>query len=242
MYCSRADSDGGGFPQRKWPLNRWCRQKLTTAQHQTMSAQAVVIILPTIGRDLNIPEARVQWVVSAYSLAFGCLLLLWGRIADIFGRRKIFILGSAWVAVTTAVNPFLTNEIAFDLFRGLQGLVCAMSPLREGFETDSCRALLRMYRQQSVFWRRRFPRERQGTTPSAVMVCPFKHKLFPVRTGVLTSLSRRSTSRSGLWKPDCRLHRELHDMEVGVRRDRHHGRGYHRCGNRHYPIPKTHPP
>ncbi|KAK4444913.1 aminotriazole resistance protein [Podospora aff. communis PSN243] len=91
----------------------------------TMSAQAVVIILPTIGRDLNIPEARVQWVVSAYSLAFGCLLLLWGRIADIFGRRKIFILGSAWVAITTAVNPFLKNEIAFDLFRGLQGLGAA---------------------------------------------------------------------------------------------------------------------
>jgi MFS family permease len=88
-----------------------------------MSVQAVVIILPTIGRELNIPEARVQWVVSAYSLAFGCLLLLWGRIADIFGRRKIFILGSAWVAITTAVNPFLPNEIAFDLFRALQGLV-----------------------------------------------------------------------------------------------------------------------
>ncbi|KAK3353320.1 major facilitator superfamily-domain-containing protein [Lasiosphaeria hispida] len=91
----------------------------------TMSGQAVVIILPTIGRDLNIPEARVQWVVSAYSLAFGCFLLLWGRIADIYGKRKIFIWGSAWVAVTTAANPFLPNEIAFDLFRGLQGLGAA---------------------------------------------------------------------------------------------------------------------
>ncbi|KAK1827356.1 major facilitator superfamily-domain-containing protein [Podospora conica] len=91
----------------------------------TLSAQAVVIILPTVGRELNIPEARVQWVVSAYSLTFGCFLLLWGRIADIFGRRKIFIWGSAWVAVTTAVNPFLPNEIAFDLFRGLQGLGAA---------------------------------------------------------------------------------------------------------------------
>lgn len=90
-----------------------------------MSAQAVVIILPTVGRDLEIPEARVQWVVSAYNLAFGCFLLLWGRIADIFGRRRIFIWGSAWVAVTTAVNPFLPNEIAFDLFRGLQGLGAA---------------------------------------------------------------------------------------------------------------------
>lgn len=88
-----------------------------------MSAQSVVIILPTVGRDLGIPDSRLQWIVSAYSLAFGCFLLLWGRIADIYGRRVIFICGSAWMALTTVVNPFLPNEIAFDLFRGLQGLV-----------------------------------------------------------------------------------------------------------------------
>ena len=88
-----------------------------------MSGQAVVIILPTIGRDLGIPDSRLQWIVSAYSIIFGCFLLFWGRIGDIYGKRKIFIWGSAWVAITTLVNPFLTNEIAFDLFRGLQGLV-----------------------------------------------------------------------------------------------------------------------
>lgn len=83
----------------------------------------MVIILPTIGEELDIPEARLQWILSAYSLTFGCLLLFWGRLADIYGKRKIFVLGSAWFAVTTLVNPFLKNEIAFDLFRGLQGLV-----------------------------------------------------------------------------------------------------------------------
>lgn len=92
---------------------------------QTLSGQAVVIVLPTIGRDLGIPDSRQQWIVSAYNLAFGCFLLLWGRIADLYGKRKIFVLGSAWVAVCTAVNPVLPNEIAFDLFRGLQGLGAA---------------------------------------------------------------------------------------------------------------------
>lgn len=92
---------------------------------QTLSAQAVVIILPTIGRELSIPASRQQWIVSAYSLAFGCFLLFWGRIADLYGKRKIFVLGSAWVALTTLVNPFIPNEIAFDLFRGLQGLGAA---------------------------------------------------------------------------------------------------------------------
>jgi MFS family permease len=88
-----------------------------------MGLQAVVIILPTIGNDLKIPEAREQWILSAYTLTFGCFLLLWGRVADVYGRRKIFILGSAWLAITTLITPFLPNEIAFDLFRGLQGLV-----------------------------------------------------------------------------------------------------------------------
>ncbi|GAP91933.2 putative major facilitator superfamily transporter [Rosellinia necatrix] len=91
----------------------------------TLSSQAVVIILPTIGRDLSIPESRLQWVVSAYALTFGTFLLLWGRIADIYGKRDIFIWGSAFVAVTLIANPFLPNEIAFDLFRGLQGLGAA---------------------------------------------------------------------------------------------------------------------
>ncbi|TLS25705.1 hypothetical protein PpBr36_07283 [Pyricularia pennisetigena] len=90
-----------------------------------LSIQAVVIALPTIGRDLNIPDSRLQWVVSSYALAFGCFLLLWGRIADIYGMKKIFVLGSAWVAVTTALNPLIRNEIGFDLFRGLQGLGAA---------------------------------------------------------------------------------------------------------------------
>jgi MFS family permease len=52
---------------------------------------------------------------------------MWGRVADLYGKRKVFILGSAWVTITTIVNPFVPNEIAFDLFRGLQGLVSALT-------------------------------------------------------------------------------------------------------------------
>lgn len=91
----------------------------------TMSNQAVVIILPTIGHDLDIPAARQQWIVSAYSLTFGCFLLLWGRIADVCGKKQVFIWGSAWVCFTTLVCPFVPNEIGFDVFRGLQGLGAA---------------------------------------------------------------------------------------------------------------------
>jgi hypothetical protein len=88
-----------------------------------LSLQSSVLILPTISDELGIPESRQQWILSAYNLAFGCFLLIWGRIADIYGKRSIFILGCAIVVPVTAVNPLLRNEIAFDFFRGLQGFV-----------------------------------------------------------------------------------------------------------------------
>lgn len=91
----------------------------------TLSVQAAVIVLPTIGRDLNIPSARQQWIVSAYSLTFGCFLLLWGRLADVYGKRLIFIWGSAWVCIVTLICPFMPDEISFDVMRGLQGLGAA---------------------------------------------------------------------------------------------------------------------
>ncbi|KAI9663861.1 MAG: hypothetical protein M1821_007351 [Bathelium mastoideum] len=91
----------------------------------TLSAQAVVIVLPTIGADLSIPLARQQWIVSSYSLTFGCFLLLWGRLADVYGKRLVFIWGSVWVTVVTIIIPFAPTEIAFDVFRGLQGLGAA---------------------------------------------------------------------------------------------------------------------
>lgn len=84
-----------------------------------------MIILPSIGRDLDIPAERQQWIISAYYLTFGCFLLLWGRLADIFGRRSIFLLGSAWLTIVTILVPFAPNEIVVDLLRGLQGLGAA---------------------------------------------------------------------------------------------------------------------
>jgi hypothetical protein len=51
--------------------------------------------------------------------------LLFGRIADVYGKRLVFLAGSAWFTIVTIVCPFMPNEIAFDVFRGLQGLASA---------------------------------------------------------------------------------------------------------------------
>ncbi|KAF2676076.1 major facilitator superfamily MFS-1 [Lentithecium fluviatile CBS 122367] len=99
----------------------------------TLGVQSSVIILPTIGRALDIPDSRQQWIVSAYNLTFGCFLLLWGRLADVYGKRLIFIWGSVWVTLTSIIVPFVPNEIGFDVLRGLQGLgAAAMVPTAIG--------------------------------------------------------------------------------------------------------------
>ncbi|KAF2801053.1 MFS general substrate transporter, partial [Melanomma pulvis-pyrius CBS 109.77] len=99
----------------------------------TLGVQAAVIILPTIGEALNIPSSRQQWIVSAYNLTFGCFLLLWGRLADVYGKRLIFLWGSVWVTVTSVALPFVPSEIGFNIFRGLQGLgSAAMVPTAIG--------------------------------------------------------------------------------------------------------------
>ncbi|KAM7187844.1 major facilitator superfamily [Naviculisporaceae sp. PSN 640] len=91
----------------------------------TLAVQSTVIILPSISQDLEIPAERQQWIISAYYLTFGCFLLLWGRLADLFGRRLIFLVGSAWLTIATIVVPFAPHEIVLDLFRGFQGLGAA---------------------------------------------------------------------------------------------------------------------
>lgn len=93
-----------------------------TALLQTAIKQACVIILPVIGRDLNIPNAKLQWVISSTNLAYACTLFLWGRLADLCGRRFIFQLGITLVTLSCLVTPFAPEEISFDIFRAIQGI------------------------------------------------------------------------------------------------------------------------
>src|SRR5881394_2860674 len=53
----------------------------------------VNVAIPSIQKDLNIAESTVQWVITAYAITFGGFLLLGGRMADLLGRRRIFIVG-----------------------------------------------------------------------------------------------------------------------------------------------------
>jgi hypothetical protein len=97
-----------------------------------MSAQSVVILLPSISRDLNIPETRQQWIVSAYALTAGSFLLLFGKLADVYGKRLLFILGALWFGATALGVAFSPSEICMYTMRAFQGIVSITPVLIEG--------------------------------------------------------------------------------------------------------------
>ncbi|KAI0656359.1 efflux transporter [Cubamyces menziesii] len=91
----------------------------------TANNTAVGIALPTIGRELNIVEYKLQWIINAYSLSSGCLLLFLGRIADLYSRKYTFIGGCAVLGILGLGCGFAQDEITLDVLRGLQGIGAA---------------------------------------------------------------------------------------------------------------------
>ena len=108
--------------------NRW-RALLVIAIASLMvvlDASIVNIALPSAQKALHISNANRQWVVTAYSLAFGSLLLLGGRIADFVGRKKIFIIGLIGFAGASALGGIASTQALLFGARALQGAFGAL--------------------------------------------------------------------------------------------------------------------
>ncbi|WP_369136940.1 MFS transporter [Modestobacter versicolor] len=91
-----------------------------------LDVSVVNIALPDAGADLGISAANIQWVVTAYTLAFGGLLLLGGRIADFIGRKRAFLVGLAGFAGASALGGIAPNQELLFAARGLQGAFAAL--------------------------------------------------------------------------------------------------------------------
>jgi EmrB/QacA subfamily drug resistance transporter len=91
-----------------------------------LDATIVNIALPDAQRSLGFSDADRQWVITAYALAFGSLLLLGGRIGDLFGRKRVFITGLIGFAVASAVGGASTSFGMLVTARAAQGLFGAL--------------------------------------------------------------------------------------------------------------------
>jgi EmrB/QacA subfamily drug resistance transporter len=82
----------------------------------------VNVALPSIKTDLGFSQDSLQWVVSAYAIFFGGTLLLGGRLADVLGRRRLFMSGLALFAASSLLCGFAWSEGSLIAFRAVQGL------------------------------------------------------------------------------------------------------------------------
>lgn len=103
---------------------------LALAQFMVVLDVSIVnVALPSIQKAFHMSATNLQWIITAYTLTFGGFLLLGGRAADLFGRRKIFIAGTAAFTLASLACGIAQSEAWIIIARGLQGLAGAfMSP------------------------------------------------------------------------------------------------------------------
>ena len=113
----------GEFREKRWQaLILLCSAQFVVV----LDASIVNVALPSIGEGLNFSQDNLTWVVNAYVLTFGGFLLLGGRMADLLGRRRVFLSGLALVAVASLAAGFAANEGQLIAARAAQGLGAAI--------------------------------------------------------------------------------------------------------------------
>src|SRR5436305_5293225 len=108
--------------------NRWIALAvIVAAQFMVVLDVAIVnVALPSIKTDLHFSQESLQWVITAYAILFGGVLLLGGRLADLLGRRRLFVAGLVLFTVSSLLDGLAWSEGSLIAFRSLQGLGAAM--------------------------------------------------------------------------------------------------------------------
>src|SRR5215467_13793086 len=105
--------------RRRW----WALAVVIAAQFMVILDIAIVnVALPAIKTDLHFSQANLQWVISAYAILFGGVLMLGGRLADVLGRRRLFVAGVVVFALGSLLSGLAWSEGSLIAFRALQGL------------------------------------------------------------------------------------------------------------------------
>ena len=106
----------------------WALVLISIAQLMVVLDSTIAnIALPYIKADLGFSDSGLTWVVTGYALIFGGLLLLGGRLGDLYGRRRVFMIGLIVFAVASLIGGIAGNEAILLGARGLQGVGAALA-------------------------------------------------------------------------------------------------------------------
>ena len=92
-----------------------------------LDVSMIGVALPSIGAELDLSTSSLQWLVSGYVLGYGGLLLLGGRTADLFGRRKVFLIALAVFAIASLLGGLVSNGTLLIITRFIKGLAAAFT-------------------------------------------------------------------------------------------------------------------
>lgn len=108
--------------------NKWAALAiLCAAQFMVIMDTSIIgVALPAIQKDLDYTPSALQWIFNAYVIVFGGVLLLGGKLSDIFGPKKIFMLGFGILTAASLLTGFAWSEISMNIGRGIQGLGAAL--------------------------------------------------------------------------------------------------------------------
>ncbi|CAI7648501.1 unnamed protein product [Penicillium glandicola] len=92
---------------------------------QSFFQGCIIAVTASIGKDLKMSSAEITWISAGASLSSGAFLLTFGKLADMFGRKALFIAGMAGFTISLLIAGFATNAIYMDVFSGILGLFAA---------------------------------------------------------------------------------------------------------------------
>ena len=133
---------------------------------------AFSVAIPTMENDLHASLSTVQWVINAYALIFGVAIVTGGRLADMFGRRRVFLIGTVIFAAFSLACGLAPDALTLIIFRGLMGIGGAMMwPAILGLTFDLLPASLRTHRCSSSSAASGSPRTRSPNNGSSPTKC-----------------------------------------------------------------------
>lgn len=114
---------------RPAPINRWLVVGVLAVSHFMLFLDETIVnvALPSIAADLHMTKSSLAWVVNAYVLLYGGMLLLGGRLADIVGKRAVFLTGISVFGIGSALSGAAATSAMLVIARGVQGLGAALT-------------------------------------------------------------------------------------------------------------------
>lgn len=137
-----ADEVEGGLALRSSTGRMALAATVAASSMASLDATVVTVALPHIGADLDAPVSALQWVLTSYLLALASLILLGGALGDRLGRRRVFLIGTAWFALASllcGLAPSIEVLVAARILQGIGGALLtpgSLAILQSSFRTS----------------------------------------------------------------------------------------------------------